>query len=322
MTANHPTVLVTGANGFVGRALCHRLAVAGYRVRGAIRQLGDQQSEPGVEFVLSPDLNSPDADWTEALLGVQVVVHAAARVHVMNPGADHLQMLHSVNTAGTAILAKAAAKAGVRRFVYLSTIKVNGETTNDRSPFRASDSVAPTDPYALSKLKAEIKLQALADCAMLEVVIIRPPLVYGPGAKGNLELLEKCIRKGIPLPVGMLDHNRRSLVSLGNLVSLIEVCVVHPAAANQTFLVSDDDDVSTLRLTRLIAQACARSALVIPVPEVLLKALAFMTGKSDMIRRLTDSLQVDVSPTRQRLGWVPVQSLSDGMLEAFRSPRS
>lgn len=312
-----PKILVTGANGFVGRALCRALADAGFDVRAAVRKPTDELTHARVAVVQAPDLENLQANWDDCLAGIDVVVHTAARVHVMNPPPNHEQLLDAVNARATAHLAQSAARAGAKRFIFLSTIKVNGETTQGMAPFRATDPVAPLEPYAVSKLKAEQNLKALSDQRAIETVIIRPPLVYGEGAKGNLDLLERLIKRSIPLPVGLLGGNRRSLVSLANLVDLIRSCISHPKAANQTFLVSDGDDLSTLRLTRLIAQSCHRSVIAVPVPPVALRLLAGLIGKSDMVSRLVDSLQVDIAPTCRLLDWHPPQTVEQGMYEAF-----
>ena len=320
-TLSNLRVLVTGANGLVGRALCSQLVAQGCQVRAAVRDLDCCKSLDGVEFMLSPNLEDRDANWLTLLTDVDVVVHTAARVHVMRPSPDETDRFVAINTDGTARLAAACAAARVRRFVYLSTIKVNGEATPNGKAFRAVDPVAPTDPYAVSKHQAERLLSGFADRRELEVVVIRPPLVYGPGAKGNLELLERMVRRQLPLPIGLLDGNRRSLVSLANLVHLIITCIAHPVAANQTFMVSDGDDLSTLRLTRLIGQACGVPVKTLPVPASLLNLLARLLGKRDMLRRLTDNLQVDISVTCKRLDWKPPQSVSQGMQAAFGEPR-
>lgn len=310
-------VLVTGANGLIGRALCRQLTAQGCRVRAAVRHPDRCEGLAGVEFAMSPDLEDPQGDWLTLLDGIDVVVHTAARVHVMNPEPDEIERFMAVNAEGTARLANACVTARVKRLVYLSTVKVNGEFTIDGEAFRAVDPAAPTDPYAVSKHRAEQLLSGFADRRELEVVVIRPPLVYGPGAKGNLELLERLIRRKWPLPFGLLDSNRRSLVSLGNLVSLITTCISHPVAANQILMVSDGDDVSTRRLSRLIGQACGVPVRLVPVPAWLLRLVARLFGKREMLRRLTDNLQVDISITCKRLQWQPPESVLDGMKAAF-----
>lgn len=309
------TVLVTGANGLVGRALCAELAGRGVRVLAAVRNLASFQSPSGVQPVQAPDLDDVSAQWS--LTGVDVVVHTAARVHVMNPAPDENERFLRANRDGTAQLASQCAAQGVKRLVFLSTIKVNGESTAPGVPFTAVDSPSPVDPYAVSKHEAEMRLLAVSQQTGLEVTIIRPPLVYGAGAKGNLGLLERAVRKGLPLPIGGLDANRRSLVSLTNLVDLIARCVYHPGAANRVFLASDDEDVSTLSLAQVIARACGVRLRTLAVPVSLLEMGASLSGRRDMLRRLTDSLQVDISATCAQLDWQPVQSVEQAMTEAF-----
>lgn len=309
-------VLVTGANGLVGRALCCDLANRGFSVHAAVRTPNQFTPIAGVQSVGAPDLSDPQAVWP--LLGVDVVIHAAARVHVMNPAPDEAERFMAVNREGTLQLARNCIQAGVKRLVFLSTIKVNGEQTQPGHPFAASDRItAPKDPYALSKYEAEQALFVLAKQTGLEVAVIRPPLVYGPGAKGNLELLEKAIRKGVPLPIGLLDANRRSLVSLANLVDLVSTAAMHPAASGQVFLASDGHDLSTLALAQEIAKACGLPLRSLPVPVTLLSLAARTLGKAEMMRRLTGNLQVDIGSTCERLGWKPPQTVAAGMAAAF-----
>ena len=309
------TVLVTGANGLVGRALCGELAARGFKVLAAVRRPAAFEPMAGVAAIDAPDLSDANAQWQ--LTGVDVVVHTAARVHVMNPAPDEAQRFLSVNRDGSVRLARQCAVHHVKRLIFLSTIKVNGECTLPGAPFTANDLPKPADPYAVSKREAETGLQAVAEQTGLEVTIIRPPLVYGPGAKGNLGVLERAVRRGLPLPIGALNVNRRSLVSLANLVDLTVSCVTHRAAANHTFLVSDDQDVSTLGLAELIAQACGVRLRTISVQSGLLKVMASLLGRREMMQRLTDSLQVDVSPTRHQLNWQPAQTMAQAMAEAF-----
>jgi len=309
------TVLVTGANGLVGRALCGELAARGFKVLAAVRRPEAFEAMAGVQAIQAPDLSDANAQWS--LAGVDVVVHTAARVHVMNPAPDEAQRFLSVNRDGSVRLARQCAVHHVKRLIFLSTIKVNGECTPPGVPFTANDLPNPADPYAVSKREAETGLRAVAEQTGLEVTIIRPPLVYGPGAKGNLGLLERAVRRGLPLPIGALDVNRRSLVSLANLVDLTVCCVTHQAAANNTFLVSDGQDVSTLGLAELIAQACGVRLRTIAVPTGILKLMASLLGRREIMRRLTDNLQVDVSPTRDQLNWQPVQTMAQAMACAF-----
>jgi nucleoside-diphosphate-sugar epimerase len=254
------------------------------------------------------------------LTGCETVVHLAARVHVMaDTAADPLEEFRRVNVQGTLNLARQAAVAGVRRFVFVSSIGVNCAETY-RRPFTAHDEVAPHSPYAVSKYEAELGLQALAAETGMEVVIIRPPLVYGPGAPGNFGSLLRWLKRGVPLPLGAI-HNQRSLVALDNLVDLIITCLTHPAAANQTFLVSDGEDVTTTELLRRMGQALGRPAHLIPVPVSWLKLAAKLVGKPDVAQRLCGSLQVDIEKTRRLLDWTPPISLDEGLKKAAEGLR-
>lgn len=256
-------------------------------------------------------------DWSAALAGTQAVVHLAARVHVMGELAgDPLAAFRVVNTEGTLNLARQVAAAGVHRFVFVSSIKVNGESTAPGHAFRASDVPQPEDPYGQSKCEAEDGLRALAARTGLDVVIVRPPLVYGPGVKANFAALMRAVQRGLPLPLGAVVNNRRSFVALDNLVDLLIACLDNPAAANQTFLVSDDEDLSTAELLRRLGQAMERPARLLPVPPWLLQAGAALLGKRDVAQRLLGNLQVDITGTRQTLGWAPLVSVDEGLRRA------
>jgi nucleoside-diphosphate-sugar epimerase len=307
-------VLITGANGFVGQAVFLRInSMSGVTAIGSVRRSA-KVADAGVPFVTVDEM-SAQTDWSGAVAGVQVVVHLAARVHVMvDTAANALEAFRRVNVRGTLTLARQAAAAGVRRFVFISSIGVNGAETFQH-PFTFEDSVAPHSPYAVSKYEAELGLQALAAETSMEVVIIRPPLVYGPNAPGNFGSLMRLRKRGVPLPLGAI-HNQRSLVALDNLVDLIVVCTTHPAAANQTFLVSDGEDVSTTELLRRMGQALGRPTRLIPVPVSWLKLAAAMVGKTDVAQRLCGSLQVDIEKTRRLLGWKPPLTLDEGLRRA------
>ncbi|APW47766.1 UDP-glucose 4-epimerase family protein [Rhodoferax antarcticus] len=309
-------ILVTGATGFVGKAIVQRLLAddESRRVAVAARRVGQQWPERVLPRVTGE--LTPSADWTVALEGVSVVIHCAARVHVMtDTAADPLEEFRRVNVQGTLNLARQAAAAGVRRFVFVSSVKVNGEATQLGSLFKADDAPAPLDAYGVSKMEAEQGLRELAAQTGMEVVIIRPPLVYGPGVKANFAAMMRWLQRGVPLPLGSI-HNQRSLVALDNLVDLIVLCLTHPAAANQTFLVSDGEDVSTSELLRRMGQALDRPARLLPVPQSWLRYAAAMVGKPDVAQRLCGSLQVDITKTRQLLGWTPPLSLDEGLKRA------
>lgn len=312
-------ILLTGATGFVGARILERLDASGkYSVVAAVRKSTGQCPDTAVQVVIE-DL-AGDTEWSAALSNVNVVVHCAARVHVMDEqAADPLSEFRRVNVDGTLNLARQAAAAGIKRFVFMSSIKVNGEATPSGRPFAASDTPAPIDPYGISKQEAEDGLRQIAAETGLEVTIIRAPLVYGPGVKGNFRSMMAWTQKGVPLPLGAV-HNRRSLVALDNLVDLIATCIDHPAAANETFLVSDGDDLSTTELLRGLGQALGRPARLLPMPAPVLTGAAALMGKKAIAQRLCGNLQVDISHTRDVLGWQPPVSMDEGLrrtAEAF-----
>lgn len=306
-------ILVTGANGFVGRALCREAMVRGMVVVGATRARLESSNEAHGYIV---DRIDGGTDWEKAFIDCDVVVHLAARVHVMHDTViDPSAAFQTVNVEGTVNLARQAAAAGTRRFVFMSSVKVNGEATLPGQSFTADSALAPMDPYAISKMEAEQGLREIAVQTGMEVVIIRPPLVYGPGVKANFQKMMRWLARGVPLPLGAI-HNRRSLVALDNLVDLIVICVEHPTAANQTFLVSDGEDLSTTQLLQRMGQALGKPARLIPVPPGLIRLGAALVGKSAVAQRLCDSLQVDISKTRQLLGWSPPLSVDEGLKKA------
>ncbi len=301
-------MLVTGAAGFIGSALIDRLAAEGVPTVAAVRRLPPQPASgrplAGGRMVAVGDI-SPHTDWRGPLAGVDCVVHLAARVHVMQDrAADPLAEFRKVNVDGTLALARQAVAAGVRRFIFVSSIKVNGEGTAPGRPFAADDAPAPADAYGISKLEAERGLLALAAGTGMQIVIIRPVLVYGPGVKANLRSMMGWLSTGVPLPLGAID-NRRSLVALDNLVDLIVTCLDHPAAAGQVFLVSDGEDVSTTELLRRMGAALGRPARLLAVPAGWLDSAARLLGKGAVTQRLCGSLQVDIEKTRRLLGWTP-----------------
>lgn len=303
---------ITGATGFVGRALSNALLKQKVPVALVSRAQADTQK-------IAVGNIDGSTDWVAALQQCQVVIHLAARVHVMHDtDADPLAAFRAVNVQGTLNLARQAAAAGVKRFVFMSSVKVNGEATSLGQPFTAADAAAPQDAYGVSKMEAEEGLRQIATQTGLEVVIIRPPLVYGPGVKANFAALMRAVQRGWPLPLGAVD-NQRSLVALDNLVDFIMTCTTHPLAANQTFLVSDGHDVSTTELIRGMAQAAGVPARLLPVPVSVLRMAASLLGKADAIDRLCGNLQVDMSKARDMLGWVPPISVSEGLRQAMNS---
>ncbi len=304
------SILVTGANGFVGKPLCVELLRQGQTVRAVTRSKNLQVENIEAVSVCAMDGKT---DWTDALLGVNVVIHLAARVHVMKDTAiDALSEFRRVNVEGTLNLARQAAKAGVQRFIFISSIKVNGEGTVLGQQYAAEDQPAPVDSYGISKREAEDALRQLANETGLEVVIIRPPLVYGPGVKANFQSMMRWLDKSIPLPLGAI-HNQRSLVALDNLIDLIVTCVYHPAAANQTFLAGDGEDVSTTELLQRMAAALGKKAWLIPVPSFLLVWGARLLGKQAMAQRLCGSLQIDISKARDLLDWKPPMNVDEAL---------
>ena len=304
-------ILITGASGFVGKALCANL-VKRCAVRISVRNKSVADWPVGSD-VIQASL-SPEQDWVKALSGVSSVIHCAARVHVMNEEAvDPLVEFRRVNVEGTLRLARQAAEARVRRFLFVSSIKVNGEHSSPGNPFTADQPPAPGDPYGVSKCEAEAGLRALSQETGMEVVIIRPPLVYGPGVKANFLAMMRWLQRGMPLPLGGVTANRRSLVFLDNLVDLIDTCVDHPAAANQTFLVSDDEDLSTAELLRRMAAALGKPARLLPVPVELITMGAKLIGRPGIAQRLCGSLQADIGKTKALLDWLPPASVDDGL---------
>ena len=311
-------VLVTGSSGFIGSALVYRLVDEKFitEVVAAARRSPFVWHAKVRDFKID-DLSSC-TDWDAALQGVDLVVHCAGRVHVMDDLSENsLHAYRKTNVHGTIHLARKAVSAGVRRFVFVSSIKVNGEATLREMPFTADDLPSPTDPYGLSKLEAEQELRSLEKQTGLEVVIVRPPLVYGPCVKANFANLMRWVSRGIPLPLGAI-HNSRSLVSLSNLVDLLVVCLQHPAAAGQTFLVSDGEDVSTTELVRLVAQVMGKKAILFPVPVFLLVWGAALLGKRAVAQRLCSSLQVDIDKTRNLLGWTAPLTMEQGLMKVVK----
>jgi nucleoside-diphosphate-sugar epimerase len=307
-------VLVTGANGFIGRRVVSELVKRNIPVTVALRS--ESPFGDSVKTVHIDDIG-PQSDWTAALQDCGAVVHLAARVHRMHDDdTDPIAAYRRVNAEGTAALARQAERAGVRRFVFLSSIKVNGEASPAGRGFTEADPVAPQDPYGISKAEAEAALFDLARRSALEVVVIRPPLVYGPGVKANFLNMTRAIARGLPLPFGAVRENRRSLVAVDNLVDLIITCLQHPAGANQIFLAGDGEDLSTTELLQRTADAMGVRARLVPVPVAWLNTLTMLLGRRGIMQRLGGTLQVDISKARRVLNWTPPVSVDEGLRRA------
>ncbi|AOT09688.1 UDP-glucose 4-epimerase family protein [Pseudoalteromonas luteoviolacea] len=308
-------LLITGYSGFVGGHLLNALDES-----CEINLLG-RSAAPKCDKYLEANID-PSSDYSSVLQSVDVVVHIAARVHVMSEtAANPLEEFREVNTAGTLNLAKQAVKAGVKRFVFVSSIKVNGESTTGRAAFSSTDKPDPEDPYGISKAEAESQLLALGKETGLQIVIIRPPLVYGEGVKANFASLMALVNKGLPLPFRAINCNRRSLVSVYNLVDLIKVCITHPKAVGQIFLVSDDEDVSTAQMVAMMAKVQGKSNFTIPIPLWCFRILGKILSKEHVVDRLIGSLQVDISHTKNTLGWCPPYSIEHGFKLACKQQR-
>jgi UDP-4-keto-D-QuiNAc 4-reductase len=303
------TILVTGANGFVGSKLVETLAERGNQVVACTRAIPVAQPESAAINIrlCSVGALSSETDWTGALDGVNVVIHCAAKVHDMRD-TDNYDLFQAVNVDGTMALARQAEQAGVKRFLFLSTLKVHGEASPAGRPFVEDDHPAPTDAYSQSKYDAEIALRALARTSSMELVIVRPPLVYGPGVKANFRSLMNAVNRSLPLPFAGITGNRRSLVSIYNLVDFLICVAQHPDAANEAFLINDDEDLSTAQLLRKIAEALDKRLYAVRVPPSMLLAAAKLLGKQQAMQRLTSDLVVDISKSKQLLGWRPIAS--------------
>lgn len=307
-----PTVLITGATGFVGKPLSRRMADEGWGVRATLLPGEDVSSLPkGCEPVVIEPLG-PATPLTHALMGVDTVIHLAARVHVMREtAADPLREFRLVNSEGTANLARQAAEAGVKRFVFMSTIGVNGDNSG-ASAYTEHDTPAPHNPYSTSKLEAETALREIASAAAMEVVCVRAPLVYGPGNPGNFLALLRIVARGLPLPFALI-RNRRSFLYVENLVEALALCTVHPAAAGKTYLLSDGTDLSTPELIARLAASMGKRERLVPVPAAVLMFAGRVTGKRASVNRLLGSLAVDSSAIRRELGWVPPVTVEAGL---------
>ncbi|MBK8817503.1 MAG: SDR family oxidoreductase [Methylococcaceae bacterium] len=304
-------ILVTGSTGFIGNALIRRLAELGEKNLRACSRKSDAIFPVGINSVLIESVSNT-TDWQDALKQVDVVIHTVARVHRLNDKSKNpLSAFRETNVDATINLAKQAVSAGVKRFVFISSVKVNGESTSDKA-FTAFDIPAPLDPYGISKHEAEQGLLAFAKDTGLEVVIIRPPLVYGPNVRANFLRLMRLMKWGVPLPFSAID-NRRSMVAIDNLVDLLITCTVHPSAAGQIFMVSDECDVSTPGLLHMIADSMGKKSILFPVPASILAGTAAFVGKSGEANRLLNSLQVDIAHTKSTLGWQPVVNLQESI---------
>ncbi len=300
-------VCLTGSTGFVGSALAHFLRNQGFEVLPIIRHVTDSQSLTVEKLAANP----------HALSGCTALIHLASRVHVMHDKTkDPLSAYREVNVNNTVCLARAAVAAGVKRFIFVSSIKVNGESSAADRPFLFSDIPNPTDPYAVSKWEAELALHRIASETGLQVVIIRPPLIYGPGVKANFASLMRAIQRRLPLPLGAAMGNRRSLVALDNLIDLLVCCIDHPAAAGQTFLVSDGEDLSSTDLLRRLGTAMQKPARLFFIPLNLIRLTAICMGKGSMMERLLGNLQVDISHTCKTLAWTPPVDVDEGLRRA------
>ncbi|GMM91784.1 NAD-dependent epimerase/dehydratase family protein [Qipengyuania sp. MTN3-11] len=302
------TIAITGAGGFVGRHFVAECEARGYPVRPLVRRArGPGDTEIG-------DIAAPP-DWAAILAGCDTVIHAAARVHQMEDrSADPLADYRRVNTEATAALAQGAARAGVRRMVFLSSIKVNGESTTRGRPFRADDRPSPEDPYGVSKWEAEQRLAEIAARSGLEVVIVRPPLVYGPGVGANLHRMMRWLSRGLPLPLGAID-NRRSLIGIGNLCDILLTIATARDVAGKTFLVSDGDDVSTTRMLRILRDALGSRSVLLPVPQALLSKTLGVLGGRNLADRLIGDLQISSDATNRHLGWRPPHTVEEGLAQ-------
>lgn len=309
-------VLLTGSTGFIGRHLCFKIFQDKNKFVTAIYRNNQPLKADNTVQILSIDART---EWADVLRDQEVVIHAAARTHIMNDESfDTLSEYRRVNVDGTLNLARQAADTGVKRFIYISSIKVNGESTQPSKPFRFDNPPSPQDTYGVSKAEAETGLRKIGAETGMEIVIIRPPLVYGKGVKGNFASLVKLALKRVPLPLGGIN-NKRSMVSVQNLVDLIFTCIDHPNAANQIFLVSDDKDVSTSDLLRCLGVAANKPARLINFPAGVMRFIAKLFFEGSAVNRLIDSLQVDITHTKNTLNWSPTLTLEEGLKSCFES---
>tara|TARA_B000000565_G_C23766705_1_gene370620 strand:- start:676 stop:1608 length:933 start_codon:yes stop_codon:yes gene_type:complete len=302
------TILITGASGFIGSAISEYFYNKNYKI------IEVKRGETG-ENVISKDI-SGSTDWSDSLKGIDIIIHCAAAVHQMKESDHNIESYQKVNVAGTLNLANQA-KNHVKRFIFLSTIKVNGEETFAMK-FTPEEEVNPKDPYSISKKIAEDGLIEISKSSEMEVVIIRPPLVYGKNPKGNLGKLSNLINMRLPLPFGLITTNKRSLIYIENLIEFINICTFHPKAANEKFLISDGEDISTKEMILLIAKAMNKKAYLVPIPSSLLRLFFVLIGKKEYGNRLMGSLSIDISKSKDRLGWDPKFSISEGFKNSFK----
>lgn len=309
-------VLITGASGFIGSALTQFLYKQNYSITVTLRRVSNTLPSDIQQKLIGNLL--PNIDWSQTLADTDTVIHLAARAHILKEqSTDPLTAFRATNTAATLNLAQQAAAAGVRRFIFISSIGVNGNKTLDK-PFTVTDTPNPAEHYAISKHEAELGLKQIAAQTGMEVVIIRPPLVYGAGAKGTFNQLIKTVAKRVPLPLGCI-HNQRSLVALPNLIDLITTCIDHPAAANQTFLISDGEDLSTTDLLRRLSHALGKPARLLPIPQQLLETTLNLLGKQAIAQRLCGNLQIDMTHTRKTLNWTPPVSVDEALRQTAQT---
>jgi UDP-glucose 4-epimerase len=305
-------IAVTGATGFLGKPLIQALSKQ-FSSDVIIPVLRNIITEFGCYNSIIVDNIDSSTKWSNKLNGIDYLIHCAARVHVMNDIVeDSLEAFRDVNVRGTLQLAHAAAKSGVKRFIFISSIKVNGESTTNCLPYQSLDTPSPEDAYGISKAEAEASLRKLAKETGMDVVIIRPPLVYGPGVKANFAAMLKLASIGVPLPFGCIKNNQRSMVYVENLISLIIECINNKNAANQTFLISDDDDLSTKYFVQSLSKALNKNSFMLPVPNVVFSLAGKVLGRSAIIDRLCGSLQVDINHTKNTLNWQPPYSVEQG----------
>lgn len=313
------SILITGGNGFIGAGLIQSLALNGhYSLKASVRSMGVKALPESVSVLTGLDVGS-EKGWVQALEGVDCVIHCAARYHIKNESSENLLFIcREINVDGTMRLAKLAAEAGVRRFIFLSSLKVNGEFSAPGSPFTEADIPNPFYPYGISKLEAENALLEFSSSSPMEVVIVRPPPVYGPGVKANFLAMMRCLNYCLPLPLGNID-NFRSYISLANLVSFVEICIRHPAAKNEVFLVSDDCDLSTTKLLRNMSAALGRLSLLVPAPRGILTFAASLCGRGYIPELLFGNFQANISKAKKVLGWIPLETVQEGIQKTAKA---